>query len=128
MWSLSRQTISRGRTGGRFVFRPTTPSTTGIPTASRLFAGGSSHDGDKVYLHVGPAGDCWTGDNIFAAKHLMPDYVKSILLPNDLSTEILLEEMEENPDLGQQAYDTELLPEVLVKRVREAQSAQSVAE
>jgi hypothetical protein len=119
MWSLSRQTL-RGRTGGR-LFRPT-PSTTGIPAASRLFAGGSSHDDDKVYLHVGPAGDCWTGNNIFAAKHLMPDYVKSILLPNDLSTEILLEEMEENPDLGQQAYDTELLPEIIVKRVREAQS------
>ena len=54
---------------------------------------------------------------------MSPNYVKSILLPNDLSTEILLEEMEENPNLGQQAYDTELLPEVLVKRVREAQSA-----
>lgn len=119
MLSLSRQTVQLwGRTGGRF--RPTQSTTA---TASRLFAGGSSHDGDKVYLHVGPAGDCWTGDNIFAAKHLMPDYVKSILLPNDLSTEILLEEIEENPDLGQQAYDTELLPEALVKRVREAQSA-----
>jgi hypothetical protein len=121
MWSLSRQAMLRGRTGGRFAFRPT-PGTSSIPTASRLFAGGSSHDGDKVYLHVGPAGDCWTGNNIFAAKHLSPDYVKSILLPDGLSTEILLEEMEENPDLGQQAYDTELLPEVLVKRVREAQS------
>jgi hypothetical protein len=120
MWSLSRQTIVhqlRGRTGGKF--RPTQSPTA---TASRLFAGGSSHDGDKVYLHVGPAGDCWTGDNIFAAKHLPPDYVKSIHLPDDLSTEILLEEMEQNPALGQQAYDTESLPEVLVKRVREAQS------
>jgi hypothetical protein len=126
MWSLlSRQTIVpqlRGRTGGRF--RPTRTTTA---TASRLSSGGSSHDGDKVYLHVGPAGDCWTGNNIFAAKHLQPDYVKSILLPNDLSTEILLEELEENPALGQQAYDTELLPEVLVKRVREAQSAAAAA-
>jgi hypothetical protein len=74
-----------------------------------------------MYLHVGPAGDCWTGDNIFAAKHLQPDYVKSILLPNDLSAEILLEEMEQDTALGQQAYDTERLPEELIDRVRESQ-------
>jgi hypothetical protein len=85
--------------------------------------GGSSHDDGKVYLHVGPAGDCWTGNNIFAAKHLQPDYVKSILLPTDLTTEVLLEQLEQNSLLGQQAYDTEQLPEELLKRVKEAMAA-----
>lgn len=41
----------------------------------------------KLYLHIGPSGDCWTGASIFAAKHLQPDYVKSIELPANIPTE-----------------------------------------
>jgi hypothetical protein len=45
----------------------------------------------------------------------------SILLPNDLSAGVLLEEMEQDPALRQQAYDTERLPGELIDRVRESQ-------
>jgi hypothetical protein len=32
-----------------------------------------------IYLHIGPSGDCWTGEAL-AGKQLPPDYVKSIPL------------------------------------------------
>ena len=37
---------------------------------------------DQLFLHVSPSGDCWTGQEIFAAKHLQPDYVRSIPVPD----------------------------------------------
>ncbi|KAL7545246.1 hypothetical protein ACHAWF_013561 [Thalassiosira exigua] len=36
---------------------------------------------EAAYFHVSPSGDWWTGPSIFAAKHLQPDYVKSIPMP-----------------------------------------------
>ena len=35
------------------------------------------------FLTLSFSGDWWTGPSIFAAKHLQPDYVKSILIPKD---------------------------------------------
>ena len=67
------------------------------------------------YLHVGPSGDCWTGSSIFAAKHLQPDYVKSIPLPANICAKSLVEKLEDDIQLSQQIYDDEKLPEGLLK-------------
>mmetsp|Transcript_22187 Transcript_22187/g.47724 ORF Transcript_22187/g.47724 Transcript_22187/m.47724 type:complete len:167 (-) Transcript_22187:275-775(-) len=42
---------------------------------------GADDSGKTVYFHVSPSGDWWTGPSIFAAKHLQPDYVRSIPIP-----------------------------------------------
>jgi len=76
-----------------------------------------------LYLHVGPAGECWTGASIFAAKHLQPDYVKSVQLPDDFvdnpsAIEHLLEDLEEDPATAQQIYDSEQIPEALLDKTK----------
>ena len=74
-----------------------------------------------VFLHVGPSGDCWTGSSIFAAKHLQPDYVKSIPLPDEtICVETLVEVLEEDSKLAQEIYDEGTLPKVLLDQVRAA--------
>jgi hypothetical protein len=70
-----------------------------------------------VYLHVGPSGDCWTGPSLFAAKHLQPNYVKSLLLPSHICPETLVEYLEENTILVQQVYDSGILSPEIVKSV-----------
>ena len=67
---------------------------------------------------MGPSGDCWTGASIFAAKHLQPDYVKSILLPEKVCVETLLEKLENDPKLTQQIYDQGELPTSLLELVQ----------
>mmetsp|Transcript_705 Transcript_705/g.1166 ORF Transcript_705/g.1166 Transcript_705/m.1166 type:complete len:152 (+) Transcript_705:113-568(+) len=53
-------------------------------TCSRRAFGTDNDMNDKtVYFHISPSGDWWTGPSIFAAKHLQPDYVKSIPIPKD---------------------------------------------
>jgi hypothetical protein len=59
-----------------------------------------------LYLHVGPSGDCWTGASIFAAKHLQPDYVKSIKLPSNVSSEEIEQLLENDIELAKQIYDS----------------------
>ena len=76
-------------------------------TFSRL---SSSSSLDQVFLHVGPSGDCWTGSNIFAAKHLQPDYVKSIPIPNNVCVDALMENIQDDEKLMQQVYDEGKLP------------------
>lgn len=78
----------------------------------------SSLSGQQLqYLHVGPSGDCWTGDSIFAAKHLQPNYVKSIPLlmmkEETFCVDTLLEALEDNEDWGREIYDTEEIPSKL---------------
>ena len=63
-----------------------------------------------VYLHVGPSGDCWTGHSIFAAKHLQPDYVKSVKLPNDTNIDMLLELLDKKNALARSIYDSGIIP------------------
>ena len=82
-----------------------------------------------LYLHVGPSGDCWIGDSIFAAKHLQPDYVKSVpLLLHNVQTENddemqqqkidkLLEALEDNPELAMEIYDSGKIPADLLERI-----------
>lgn len=76
-----------------------------------------SNSTPSLYLHVGPSGDCWTGASIFAAKHLQPDYVKSIPLPLNICVESLVEELEEDISLTQQIYDEGALPSRLLVRL-----------
>lgn len=70
---------------------------------------------NQVFLHVGPSGDCWTGSSIYAAKHLQPDYVKSIPIPSHVCTESLLRILEGDATLAQQIYDDERLPPNLIQ-------------
>jgi hypothetical protein len=96
-------------------------------------AGVESWGGDKhpLYLHVGPSGDCWTGPSIFAAKHLPPDYVKSIPLDESLVGDVdrlleLLEGGDDDDNDGQVwtriIYDEGILPPKLLVRLREVQN------
>jgi hypothetical protein len=89
-----------------------------------------------VFLHVGPSGDCWTGDSIFAAKHLQPDYVRSIPLTDnemmmalledddDDTTDMLLALLDENDDWAREIYDTKKFPSELLKRLKEEMETQ----
>jgi hypothetical protein len=81
----------------------------------------------RLYLHVGPCGDYWTGRSIFAAKHLQPGYVKSVELDKSLDVDVLLEllEEEDNGDDGggdaswtRMIYDEGTLPSDLIDRAR----------
>mmetsp|Transcript_24731 Transcript_24731/g.36263 ORF Transcript_24731/g.36263 Transcript_24731/m.36263 type:complete len:212 (+) Transcript_24731:32-667(+) len=73
-----------------------------------------SDNGQKeaIYLHVAPCGDYWTGASIFAAKHLQPDYVRSVELPPGLEDDDILEEILERggKDMLQGIYDSKCLP------------------
>lgn len=64
---------------------------------------------DQMYLHIAPCGDFWTDTEIFAAKHLQPDYVKSIPISTSLSVD--LEEIHGSVDVDldsvlKEVYDT----------------------
>jgi hypothetical protein len=61
------------------------------------------------------------GDSIFAAKHLQPGYVKSILLPTTTGlrdsadgssslAEQIVERVDRDAKLGQRIYDEERIP------------------
>ena len=85
-------------------------------------------DEKKIYLHIGPSGDSWIGDAIFAAKHNQSGYVKSITLTNNdeirlfdvniFSNEekgkFLVDVLEEHPEWAQEVYDTECFPKPLL--------------
>jgi hypothetical protein len=79
---------------------------------------------------------------MFAAKHLQPDYVKSIPLPLDFSghdtaldenetvdiherTQLLLDRLEVDVQLSQQVYDTGILPEHLLQSIRDEENFDS---
>lgn len=69
----------------------------------------SKHESQIIYLHIAPCGDFWTGDEVFAAKHLQPDYVKSIPIPSNISVELLskLETVEDDFDnILKDVYDS----------------------
>lgn len=66
-----------------------------------------SSKNDQLYFHIAPCGDYWTGHEVFAAKHLQPDYVKSIPIPRGLDLEAKLEDFDGDLDkLLQKVYDT----------------------
>jgi hypothetical protein len=101
-------------------FRRTPQQTVARNISARMISGQSNEiaqDTTALYLHVGPSGDCWTGHSIFAAKHLQPDYVKSVKLEPDICVDTLLEVLEENDDWARQVYDDEALPDDLLDRL-----------
>lgn len=73
-----------------------------------LYAGGGASDKkNQLYLHIAPCGDFWSGDEVFAAKHLQPDYVKSIPWNLAVKPEDYLEDYEGDVDaLLRNAYDS----------------------
>jgi hypothetical protein len=81
-------------------------------SSSRRGGGGGVGNGktNQVYLHIAPCGDYWTGYEVFAAKHLNPDYVKSLPIPNNIEfdPEEALEYYDGDLDsLLKEAYDRE---------------------
>jgi hypothetical protein len=88
----------------------------------------------KCYLHIGPSGDVWIGQEIFAAKHLQPGYVKSIMLPSAFNdqedssfSERLIEKIECNTGLAQKIYDEEQIPMSLLEAVQKSSNDQKDA-
>jgi len=81
------------------------------------------YDLKKHYLHVAPCGDFWIGSSIFAAKHLQPDYVKSIPIPcgkngTYFDVEQYLDDIEDDEtktQLLQEIYDTNRFPTSFLK-------------
>lgn len=87
----------------------------------------SSENGEStLFLHVGPSGDCWTGYSIFAAKHLQPDYVRSVALPrncDEAQAEALLEAIDGDTALQRQIYDEKRIPETLFSKLKQKHGA-----
>jgi hypothetical protein len=91
----------------------TTKQSTSEKEPNKLDPTISQHENkkDQLYLHVAPDGDYWTSGEIFAAKHLQPDYVKSIAIPyeNEMNILKIIEGFEHNDDfdmLMKDVYDT----------------------
>mmetsp|Transcript_10923 Transcript_10923/g.15619 ORF Transcript_10923/g.15619 Transcript_10923/m.15619 type:complete len:146 (-) Transcript_10923:386-823(-) len=92
-----------------------------------FFSTDDSETNEKtVYFHISPSGDWWTGPSIFAAKHLQPDYVKSIPIPTGFDPNRHFSEdeedesessgmsWEEKQQLLHQIYDEGKLPDYLL--------------
>jgi hypothetical protein len=67
--------------------------------------------GTNQYIHISPCGDWWIGTEIFAAKHLPSDFVKSILLPTKYDVK-LLNSLPQSHFIGM--YETGTLHESIV--------------
>ena len=116
----------------RHSFAPSRKLRACCPTQFILARFQSSHGvppSSTVYLHVGPSGDCWTGSSLFAAKHLPPDYVKSVPLVTGNTTSVpvdqqerIVELLEERADLAQQVYDTGSIPPEVWAMIEEEES------
>lgn len=81
-----------------------------------------SGDSNSLYLHVGPSGDFWTGHSIFAAKHLQPDYVKSVLIDPTIDVDKLLDLLEDDDDgdgWARDIYDNGEFPKDLCDKLQE---------
>ena len=85
----------------------------------------SSDSNKTLYLHVGPAGECWTGHSLFAAKHLQPDYVRSIAIPDDTDPATLVSMLEDDPLTAQQIYDQSSFPVDLMERMQAFQKKET---
>jgi hypothetical protein len=97
---------------------PTLSKRGSIRFLSSEVPGGPDDLSSGLYLHVGPSGDCWTGHSIFAAKHLQPDYVKSVKLEPGICVDTLIDLLEENDAWAQQIYDEESFPMELLDALK----------
>jgi hypothetical protein len=116
MWRLAvgRRTAGIARPCGAVIRRAWAAATT-TPAAA--------DDEEVLYLHVSPAGDCWTAPSLFAAKHLTPDYVVSLALPCEAAVAAdLLALLEGDVRLAQQVYDEKALPADWAARLRPQQA------
>ena len=59
-----------------------------VSTTSPLLPSDVNKKTDVLFLHIAPCGDFWTGHEVFAAKHLQPDYVRSIAIPVEMEGDI----------------------------------------
>lgn len=97
----------------------------------RVLSSTSTVNDRTIYLHVGPSGDSWIGDALFAAKHNPPGYVKSLALSdNDVGDDDeegsrLIEALEARPDWAQEIYDTECLPDALRRHMKALHNTKS---
>jgi len=66
----------------------------------RAFSTDSDMNDKTMYFHISPSGDWWTGPSIFAAKHLQPDYVKSIPIPTGFDPNKHFSEDEDETESG----------------------------
>ena len=96
-----------------FVSSSKEPRTSGATCS----ASSSSSKPKQHYLHLAPDGDYWTGSEIFAAKHLQPDYVRSVPIPppKDFDVEKWLDETfgddeKKQTEALQKIYDERKLP------------------
>jgi len=67
-----------------------------------------------TYLHIAPDGDWWIGSEIFAAKHLQPDYVRSFILHENVNIDNWLQNIGEETEqtkVLQKIYDDQKLPD-----------------
>ncbi len=80
---------------------------------------GEGSNKNIMFLHVGPSGDCWIGTSIYAAKHLQPDYVKSIQIPQGISNDAILMALEDDIPLAQLVYDEGKLPPQLLEKLND---------
>jgi len=86
-----------------FIIHRTTTTTTTTKSNSTSI----TSTNNQLFLHVAPCGDYWTGHEVFAAKHLQPDYVKSIPIPKGLDPEEILSEYDGDVDvLVKKVYDS----------------------
>jgi hypothetical protein len=117
---LKRFAAPKATGSPRYCLGPSPKSLSSI--SGRRFLSGAEQQDDfssnLLYLHVGPSGDFWTGHAIFAAKHLQPDYVKSVRLEPGVCVDTLLELLEENDDWTREIYDNEAFPEDLLQRLK----------
>jgi hypothetical protein len=109
-----------------FTYRYSLPGSSVRNSANGGSVGDTVGDND-LYLHVGPSGDFWTGSAMFAAKHLPPDYVKSIRLDHTtLDVDTLMGLLENDGNVWTRAiYDNQVLPQDLLDRLRELASDES---
>lgn len=79
-----------------------------VSTTSTLVPADVKKKTDVLFLHIAPCGDFWIGHEVFAAKHLQPDYVRSIAIPVEMEggIESLLHDYDGDLDaLLKRAYD-----------------------
>mmetsp|Transcript_39478 Transcript_39478/g.118506 ORF Transcript_39478/g.118506 Transcript_39478/m.118506 type:complete len:180 (-) Transcript_39478:1764-2303(-) len=81
----------------------------------------------QLYLHIAPCGDHWTSPELFAAKHLQPDYVRSIPVPDNFDAEDAFfgEEDDGGEEVIRRAYDEGSIPDDILRRFEDEEGGVS---
>jgi len=71
----------------------------------------ASNPKSGFFIHISPSGDFWTGEGVFAAKHLSSNYLRSIPIPNKVDVYTIEQKLNElEPEKIQEIYDSGTLP------------------